>query len=277
MKVLFWVCSGLSIVVGLMIGLLSWVAVGLGLIYTPAGEVVCEVGKFAGVAGIIGALVGFFVLCKGREKLALLFALLGLFYSGGILAGMVMDDLWASTTRDREFDRYMEEIYGEGWDSPPAIDGISELYQILLNQFYVAVREEWPAEKLMELGACSMSGYYGDAPLDNIGFVFMDLNGDAIQELVIGTASPAEETVIFCIYANDKCPNYAIDSVEGQTYCLHDGEGEGTYEVEIIGCDYAWVIGPVIPGGLFDATERAGAMDPAGRLTLGMIPFSWYK
>ena len=131
----------------------------------------------------------------------------------------------------------------------------------------------------MNLGAVSMAEYYGDAPLDNIGFVLMDLNGDKVDELVIGAVAQAEQqgNEIFCIYSDPQNPSYVINGVEGKLYYLHSGEAAGTYEAEIVGRDSAWVIETAESENTFDFNLKEGAMDPAGRMTLDLIPFSSYK
>lgn len=115
-----------------------------------------------------------------------------------------------------------------------------------MNEFYASIKGGL-TDNLMNFGAVSMTDYYGDAPLDNIGFRVMDVNGDRVDEVVIGTTAPAAEggTVIFCVYGTPKNPNFSVGSVEGESFV--------------------------------DINYREGAMDPAGRLTLEMIPFSRYK
>ena len=169
--------------------------------------------------------------------------------------------------------------YGENWDAAPAIEGIPELYQEVLNKYYAVVRDRWPADQLMDLGAVAMADYYGDSSLDNIGFTFVDLNGDSIDEMVIGTVAHADQQAneIFCIYTDPQNPHYSISSVEGQLYYLRSGKADGTYEVEIAGEDVAWVIETAQSENVFDFYHREGAMDPAERMTLAMTPFSQYK
>ena len=179
----------------------------------------------------------------------------------------------------RDIAKRNEQMYGEGWDAAPAIEGIPEMYQEMLNKFYAVVRDRWPADDLMDLGAVAMADYYGDTSLDHIGFALMDLNGDSVDELVIGRVAQADqqENEIFCIFSDPENPYYSISSVEGQVYYLHSGEADGTYEAEIIGHDSAWVIMPAESENIFEFTYREGAMDPAGRLTVDLIPFSRYK
>lgn len=148
----------------------------------------------------------------------------------------------------------------------------------MLNKYYAVIRDQWLADQLMDLGAVPMAEYYGDAPLDNIGFVLMDLNGDKLDELVIGAVQAAPQAnEVFCIYSDPQNPSYVINGVEEKLYYLHSGEAAGTYEAEIVGRDSAWVIETAASENTFDFNLREGAMDPAGRMTLDLITFSRYK
>ena len=279
MKILFWILAVLSLPVGCFISFVCHFAHGLDLYWTGFGLVVCILGMLSLVVCIIGIVLGAIKLRRGQMKKAFGFVLMGVIYSGIIFGGLVVDDALYSMRLNKAIEAQDEQMYGENWNDPPAIEGLPEQYQKLLNKFYVMVRDQWPADKLMELGAVSMAEHYGDASLDNIGFVLMDLDGDKVDELVLGTTAPMEEggTAIFCIYASPKAPAYAINSVEGNTYYLHAGETEGTYEVEIADADAAWVVRPKDPERSFDFDYREGKMDPDGRMTLELIPFSRYK
>ena len=279
MKVLFWILAVLSIPVGLFISFVCYMSHGLGLYGTGIGKVVCMAGMLAAVVCIACTVLGSISLRKGNVKKATMLALAGVVYCGIIIAGIYIDDAVDTIQLEQSMAERDAQLYGENWDAPPAIEGIPERYQEVLNKYYVVVREAWPADQLMDLGAVSMAAYYGDAPLDNIGFILMDLNGDSVDELVIGSAAQAgqEGSVIFCIYSNPQNPLYTINSVEDKIYYLHSGEPDSTYAVEIVGGHSAWVIGTAEDENTFDFSLREGAMDPAGRMTLDLIPFSRYK
>ena len=278
MKALFWILAILSIPVGLYMTVIGYFAHGLDLYSTGIGQVVDILAMLSLLVSIVCAVLGIIKLRKGNVKKAVLFALAGVAYSVIILAGMFIDEAVGSVRMERDIAERNEQLYGEGWDAAPAIEGIPELYQEILNKYCAVVRDRWPADQLMDLGAVAMSDYYGDAPLDRLGFSLMDVNGDSIQELLIGTTASAQEggTVIFCIYSDPENPFYAVNSVEGDIYYLHSGEAD-TYVAEIIGRDAAWLLGAVEGEAIVDINYQEGAMDPAGRLTLEMIPFSQYK
>ena len=279
MKILFWILAILSIAVGLFVSVVCYMSHGLGLAGTGIGEVVCIVGMLAAVICMICTVLGSKKLRKGDAKKAVVFAVAGLVYCGIIIGGIFLDDAVDTLLLKKSIAERNAQLYGENWDAPPAIEGIPERYQEVLNKYYAVIRDQWPAERLMDLGAVSMAEYYGDAPLDNIGFVLMDLNGDKVDELVIGAVAQAEQqgNEIFCIYSDPQNPSYVINGVEGKLYYLHAGEADGTYEAEIVGHHSAWVIETAERENTFDFNLKEGAMDPDGRMTLDLIPFSRYK
>ena len=279
MKILFWILAILSIAVGLFVSVVCYMSHGLGLTGTGIGEVVCIVGMLAAVICMICTVLGSKKLRKGDAKRAVVFAVAGLVYCGIIIGGIFLDDAVDTLLLKKSIAERNAQLYGENWDAPPAIEGIPERYQEVLNKYYAVIRDQWPADRLMDLGAVSMAEYYGDAPLDNIGFVLMDLNGDKVDELVIGAVAQAEQqgNEIFCIYSDPQNPSYVINGVEGKLYYLHSGEADGTYEAEIVGHHSAWVIETAERENTFDFNLKEGAMDPTGRMTLNLIPFSRYK
>ena len=280
MKIWFWLLAIASIPAGLFMSTVSYMSFGLGLSGTVIGEVVCVAGMLSVVVSVACGLLGIAKLRKGDVKRAVALALAGVAYSGIILAGMYVDDAVDTMLMNKSIAENEEQRYGENWNAPPAIEGIPEQYQEVLNKLYVAVGEKWTGDQLMDLGVVAMSDYYGDAPLDNIGFVLVDLNGDRVDELVIGAVAKKDQqgNELFCVYTNPDSPFYAINSVEGEVYYLHAGAGEDdSYEMEIAGTDRAWVIAAAEKANTFDLNVREGTMDPAGRMTVALIPFSQYK
>ena len=123
-----------------------------------------------------------------------------------------------------------------------------------------------------------MAEHYGDASLENIGFILMDVNGDGVDELMFGTTTPVEEggTAIFCMYSDPENPFLNLQTFEGEIYYLHSGQAN-TYVAEIGGQDAAWQLDAKEGESIVSINYVEGAMDPAGRLTLEMTPFSQYK
>ena len=280
MKVLAWILAVAMIPVGLFASVIFYVSFSLGLSAGSVGGVLCLVGILSAVICIVGSVLGIKQLRRGNVKKAFAWILAGAVFIGIISAGLGICDVLNTKRVANIVAAEQAQLYGENWDAPPAMEGIPENCVELMNQYYAIIKNEWPAEELNVVNSVAMADYYGDAPLDNIGFCFKDLNGDGINELIIGTAAPTAEggTAFFCIYYGAGDLSYTLDSEAGETYYLHDGESEGTYVAELAGQELAWVIEPVTDGdGYLEITEREGAMDPAGRLTLEMIPFSQYK
>lgn len=278
MKLLFWILAILSIPAGLLMSVTCWFSEGLGLVGTGLGLVVVYAGMISVIVSIVCMVLGLKQLRKGDAKKAVAFALVGVIYSGVILAGIYVDDVMHTKQLEKDIAERNEEKYGEGWDEAPAIEGIPELYQEVLNKFYVAVRDQWPEDQLIDLAALSMAEYYGDASLDNVGFALMDVNSDGVDELVIGSTAPVEEggTLIFCMYSDPENPYVNLSGVEGKSYYLHFSE-ENTYVAEIKDADAAWLLEAEEGSNMVDITYQEGALDPAGRLVLEMIPFAQYK
>lgn len=279
MKILVWLLTILSIPVGLFVSIVSYFSHGLGLSGTGFGETMDIIGMFTFAVCIVCAILAIIRLRKKDVKKALACTLIGLGYCVIIIAGFYIDDAVHTMRLEESIANRNEQLYGENWDAAPAIEGIPELYQRVLNKYYAVVRDRWPADQLMDLGAVSMADYYGDAALDNIGFTLIDLNGDSVDELVIGAVAQPDQqgNAIFCIYSDPENPHYSINSVEGDMYYLHSGEAEGTYQAEIAGADRAWVIETAGFPNTFDFNLKEGSMDPSGRMTLELIPFSRYK
>ena len=277
MKILFWLLAIVSIPVGLFMSYTSYLSYGLDLYYTVVGKTICMLGMLSVIVSIVCAVLGIIKLRKGQVKKAVVLALAGVLYSCVILGGIFAEEAVNTMLMEKDIAERKEQTYGENWDSAPAVDGIPELYVEVLNEVY-AVAKDRMDDELMNFGVVSMPEYYGDAPLDNIGFVLMDVNGDAVDEMVIGTAAPVEGgTVIFAIYSDPENPFYSVNSMEGEIYYLHAGETDGTYLAEIGGRDAAWQLVALEGQSMVDINYVEGAMDPGGRLTLEMIPFSQYK
>ena len=264
MKLLFWILAILSIPAGLLMSVTCWFSEGLGLVGTGLGLVVVYAGMISVIVSIVCMVLGLKQLRKGDAKKAVAFALVGVIYSGVILAGIYVDDVMHTKQLEKDIAERNEEKYGEGWDEAPAIEGIPELYQEVLNKFYVAVRDQRPEDQLIDLAALSMA--------------LMDVNSDGVDELVIGSTAPVEEggTLIFCMYSDPENPYVNLSGVEGKSYYLHFSE-ENTYVAEIKDADAAWLLEAEEGSNMVDITYQEGALDPAGRLVLEMIPFAQYK
>ena len=126
MKILFWIFAVMSIVAGLFVSFLCYLSHGLDLSGTVIGEVVCIVGMLALVVCIVCMVLGIRRLRKGDVKKAVVFALAGVVYSGIILAGVYVDDAVHTALMDKSIADNKDAMYGENWDSAPAIADIPE-------------------------------------------------------------------------------------------------------------------------------------------------------
>ena len=286
MKILFWLLAIVSLPLGCFMSIVAWFAGGLGLAGTTIGEIVNFAGMFSLVVSVVCVVLGILKLRRKDVKKAVLFALVGVAYSVVILGGIYLDEAVHTMQYERDLANRNEQTYGENWDAPPAIEGIPELYQEELNKFYAAVRNEWSADQLVDLNAEEMANYYGDASLDHIGFLLMDVNGDGVEELMIGTTAPVEEggTAIFCMYSDPENPFVTLYGEAEMIYHLHPGENGthvaeigGTYVAENGSTDGVWLLEVEEGASIVNSTYQEKPMDPAGRLTLEMIPFSQYK
>ena len=62
-----------------------------------------------------------------------------------------------------------------------------ELYAQQIERYYTALSENWDENAYFDNEMSSLAAFYYEGnPLDNVGYAFMDLDGDGIQELIIG-------------------------------------------------------------------------------------------
>jgi hypothetical protein len=287
MKILFWILAIVSIPFGLFMSVVSWAAEGLDLAGTQLGEVLTVAGMFSAIVSIVCVVPGIIMLRRKKVKKAVIFALAAVVYPAVILGGIFLDEALHTAQLEKDLADYYEQTYGENWDAPPAIEGIPELYQEMLNKFYVVVRDEWSSDQMTDMSTTEMEKYYGDASLDNIGFILMDVNADGCDELIIGTTAPVEEggTAIFCMYSDPENPHDTLNGVQGELYYLHSVEGGayvaeigGSYMPEVGDTKGAWLLHAYSEGEKFVGIDHyEEALDPAGRLTLELIPFAQYK
>lgn len=103
-------------------------------------------------------------------------------------------------------------------------------YSDLINTYTTALNEKWNGGKLMENELnYMMADCYGSDPLKNIGFAVKDLDGNGIDELIIGTTSSVTDDfyskLIFEVYTlNSKgvCVK-VLNSVERNRYYYAGG------------------------------------------------------
>ena len=79
---------------------------------------------------------------------------------------------------------------------------MKSVYSQQINRYYTALSQQWGEAAYYENQMCPMVAYYYEGePLNNVGFAFVDLDGDGIEELVIGAIYNAEQyPVVFEIW-----------------------------------------------------------------------------
>ena len=71
---------------------------------------------------------------------------------------------------------------------------IDVVYAEQIERYYTAISQRWDENEYFDQGLSPLAAHYYDGnPLDNVGFTFMDLDGDGIWELVIGAIKNAEQ------------------------------------------------------------------------------------
>ena len=93
-----------------------------------------------------------------------------------------------------------EDVQYEGDASSYYIDVV---YAQQIDRYYTALSEKWDDTAYLDHDMSALAArYYEENPLDNVGFTFMDLDGDGIWELIIGAISAAEQDpLVFEIWA----------------------------------------------------------------------------
>ncbi len=68
------------------------------------------------------------------------------------------------------------------------------VYPQQIRRYHTAISQQWDADAYLENEMSPLAiSYYNAKPLDNVGFTFMDLDGDGIWELIIGAIENAEQ------------------------------------------------------------------------------------
>ena len=96
----------------------------------------------------------------------------------------------------------------EEWEVPSPMEKPStmEAYATVLGEYYTVLAENWDAGQVMETGLNYMvADCHHGTPLEDIGYQVMDLDGDAVEELLIGSKVEDEffGKMIFSLYTLD--------------------------------------------------------------------------
>ena len=119
----------------------------------------------------------------------------------------------------------------EGESAP---DPVEAAYAQQIERYYTAICEQWDEITYFDHEMSAMAAYYyeGNA-LDNIGFAFMDMDGDNIQELMIGAIKNAErDPLVFEIWTlKNGEPVMLAQSGSRNRYYMQHAEEDGLWSV----------------------------------------------
>ena len=105
---------------------------------------------------------------------------------------------------------------------------IKYVYPGQLREYYTGLARGWKAEDYEARGRSPWGADFlkGD-PLENVGFLLEDLDGDGIRELIIGAIRGAEEApLIFELWTlRQDEPQQVLRAEAGERYFLLEGEG----------------------------------------------------
>ena len=146
-------------------------------------------------------------------------------------------------------------------------------YAQQIARYYTALSDQWAENAYFEQEMSSMvASYYEGNALDNVGFAFLDLDGDDTQELIIGAIMNAEnDPLVFEIWTcKDGEPVMLVQSGSRNRYYLQYSEEDAlwsvAYEAENGAANHATYYlyladgkFEVIQGILFDAVANENA------------------
>lgn len=135
-----------------------------------------------------------------------------------------------------------------------------DLYAPVIGNYYFAMKEEWGAEELLknEMSLLCMD-YYGESVLDQVGYGFLDLDGDGYWELVIGSeelifdAYTYKDEMITQIFCGDARDRYYISEDEAAGYLIANEASSGAMNSAWIYSRYDGTTLQTIQSILYDA------------------------
>ena len=127
-----------------------------------------------------------------------------------------------------------EDVEYEGDASSYYIDVV---YARQIERYHTAISQQWDEFSYLDHEMSPLAAhYYEGKPLDNIGFTFMDLDGDGIWELIIGAIQNAEnDPLVFEIWAliNDE-PVMVAQSGSRNRYYLQYAQEDDLWSVAYV-------------------------------------------
>lgn len=111
---------------------------------------------------------------------------------------------------------------------------IQNVYPQQIRRYHTAISQQWDDMTYLDSDMSTLvARYYDGKPLDNVGFTFMDLDGDGIWELIIGAILNAElDPLVFEIWKlQDGEPVLLAQSGSHNRYYLQYAEAENKWTV----------------------------------------------
>lgn len=146
-----------------------------------------------------------------------------------------MDDVGDETDDINEANKDNKKEDDSKLDNPKGDtkEDLEKAYASVLDIYYTAVAEQWDWQKMNDekLNYLFTYQYEGNA-LENVGYAFMDLNGDGVDELLLGVISkeePADNMIYEAYTLVDHKPVNVFSSQERNRYYISNSEEGVTF------------------------------------------------
>jgi len=156
-------------------------------------------------------------------------------------------------------------------------DATPEAYTERLDLYAQALSEQWNGAELTDKGLNYMAkDCYGDAPLENIGYLIADLDGDGNQELAIGVTGAVSDIfygkLILALYTADQdgIVKQVFSSMERDRY-YYAGDNKFA-SLGSSGAADSFETTVKLEGG--ELTDTTQATDPASYVQMDLAPMS---
>ena len=163
--------------------------------------------------------------------------------------------------------------------APEETPTVEQAYAVVIGEYYTALEQRWNGAELMEDGLNYMAAdCYGEEPLENLGYAIVDLDGDGVQELLIGPIKADEffDNMIFSLYTLDEngVNKLVFDGTERNRY-YYAGENRFANQGSSAYNDSFDTTVKLEEGEMIDMTYTTA---PADYVQLELTPFSqWVK